>query len=364
MIRKIISIIFLCLLGVVIYFLVWPVSIEPVSWQAPPNPGYTGPFSSNDRLKALEFLPIGDNDGPEAITVDANGLIYTGCQNGTIVRLQKDGSDPEDWVNTGGRPLGLDFDRRGNLIVADAYRGLLSIAPNKTITVLAGKADGVPIRFADDVDCATDGKIYFTDASTKFGARESGGTYEASLLDLNEHGGHGRLLVYDPDTGVAKTLMSGLNFANGVAVSHDQTYVLVVEMGSYRIIRYWISGTRKGESKPFIEALPSFPDNITTGLENRFWVAFVSPRNVLIDTLSGQPFLRKVIQRLPKYLRPKAVAYGHIIAIDGDGNILQDLQDPDGAYQANTSVMETRDSLYIGSLFMPVLGRVPKENIR
>lgn len=45
------------------------------------------------------------------------------------------------------------------------------------------------LRFADDVDVAADGKIYFSDASTKFGAKDSGGNYEASLLDLMEHGG-------------------------------------------------------------------------------------------------------------------------------------------------------------------------------
>jgi hypothetical protein len=31
-------------------------------------------------------------------------------------------------VNTDGRPLGIDFDLDGNLIVADAFRGLLSIS--------------------------------------------------------------------------------------------------------------------------------------------------------------------------------------------------------------------------------------------
>ncbi|MBU0989638.1 MAG: hypothetical protein KJ823_05555, partial [Proteobacteria bacterium] len=58
------------------------------------------------------------------------------------------------------------------MIVADAFRGLLSIAPDGTITELAVVADGVPIRYADDVDVAADGKIYFSDASTKFCAKD------------------------------------------------------------------------------------------------------------------------------------------------------------------------------------------------
>jgi sugar lactone lactonase YvrE len=360
MLKKILWAVLLFIIAIVLYFVAWPVPVEPVAWEAPPNPKYTGPVSRNDGLKGIEVLPIGDNHGPEDVALDAQGRIYAATHEGHIVRLQTDGSNPENWVDTGGRPLGIDFDNEGNLIVADAFRGLLSISPSGAITELAKKADGVPIHFADDVDVAADGKIYFSDASTKFGAKQWGGTYEASLLDLMEHGGHGRLLVYDPAAGKATTLLEGLNFANGVSVSHDQTYVLVNEMGNYRVLRYWIAGPKKGNVEPLLEALPSFPDNISTGLEGRFWVALVSPRNPLVDKLSGSPFLRKAIQRMPAFLRPKAVAYGHIIAIDGKGNVLQDLQDPDGSYPINTSVIESEHYLYIGSLVTPVLARLPK----
>ncbi len=360
MVRKILTTLVIILGLIVLYLLLWPVPIEPVAWQAPPNPGYTGPFTPNDRLKGVETLPIGVDHGPEAIALDAQGRIYAATHEGHIVRLRADGSNPENWVETGGRPLGIKFDQKNNLIVADAFRGLLKITPDGTIAVLATEADGKPILYADDLDVAADGKIYFSDASTKFGAKLWGGTYEASLLDILEHGGHGRLLVYDPATGRATTLLDGLNFANGVAVSPDQTYVLVNETGSYRILRYWISGPRKGRTEPLVEQLPGFPDNISVGLDGRFWVALISPRNKLVDGLSGRPFLRKVVQRFPGFMRPKAVFYGHIIAIDGTGRVLVNLQDPDGGYRLNTSVTETKDYLYIGSLVMPATGRLSK----
>jgi sugar lactone lactonase YvrE len=350
-------------LGVVIYFLMWPVPVNPVAWNAPVNPGYTGPFAANDRLKGLELLPIGENHGPEDIALDVQGRIYAATHQGRIVRLNADGTGPENWATTGGRPLGIDFDHVGNLIVADAFRGLLSISPDGKITVLAKTADGIPIRYADDVDIAADGLIYFSDASTKFGAKKYGGTYEASLLDLIEHGGNGRLLEYNPKTQKVRTLLSGLNFANGVAVSHDQSYVLVNETGSYRVVRYWIAGPNKGKAEPLIEGLPAFPDNISTGLDGRYWVAFVSPRNSLVDLLSDKPFFRKVIQRMPAFLRPKAVPYGHIMAIDGIGNVIMDLQDPTGSYPINTSVTETVEYLFIGSLVAPVIARVSKAKL-
>jgi DNA-binding beta-propeller fold protein YncE len=186
---------------------------------------------------------------------------------------------------------------------------------------------------------------------------------EGSLLEIMEHKGHGRLLIYDPATRETKTLLSGLNFANGVAVSHDQTYVLINETGSYRVIRYWIAGPNRGKSEPIIENLPGFPDNISTGLEGRFWVALISPRNKLVDDLSEKPFLRKMIQRMPKFIRPKATAYGHIIAIDGNGKVLKSLQDPKTGYPQNTSVTETKEFLYIGSLISPVVARLAKSKV-
>ena len=216
------------------------------------------------------MLKIAGCHGPEAVAIDDQGRIYATSHEGFIVRLQRDGSGPEKWANTKGRPLGIDFDRQGNLIVADAFRGLLSIAPDGSVSELATVADGIPIRYADDVAVAADGKVYFSDASTKFGAEDFGGTMEGSLLDIMEHGGHGRLLCYDPDTRETNTLMRGLNFANGVAVSHDQKYALVNETGSYRVVRYWLAGPKKGNSEPLIEGLPAFPDNITRGLDGQF----------------------------------------------------------------------------------------------
>ncbi len=361
MLKKILWTIIVVIIVTVLYFVAWPVPIDPLAWEAPPNPGTSGPFAPNQRLTGIETLPLGDNHGPEDIAIDAQGRIYASTHEGRIVRLQADGSNPENWVETGGRPLGIDFDNSGNLIVADAFRGLLSISEDRTLSELATAADGIPIRYADDVDVAADGKIYFSDASTKFGAKKWESTYEASLLDLMEHGGHGRLLVFDRAEGTAKTLLDDLNFANGVALGHDQSYVLVNETGNYRVIRYWLTGPKSGQAEPFIEELPAFPDNISTGLGGRFWVALVSPRNALLDKLSDQPFLRKVLQRLPAFLRPQAIAYGHIISVDGDGKVVEDLQDPNGSYPINTSVAETEDYLYIGSLVAPALGRLPKK---
>ena len=363
MLKKFTGILAVFIAILLLYFIAWPVPIDPVAWNAPLDNSYTGPFAVNDSLSDIEILSIGDNKGPEDFAQDKAGRIYAATHDGWIVRLNPDGSDPENWVKTNGRPLGNEFDSEGNLIVADAVRGLISITPTGKVTVLTDMADGIAILYADDVDIAADGKIYFSDASTKFTSVSHGGTKNSSLLDILEHGGHGRLLMFDPATGMTKTLLSGLNFANGVAVSHDQQYVLVCETGTYRVMRYWIDGPRKGQGEPFIENLPGFPDNISTGRNGRFWLAFFAPRNALLDKLSNNPFLRKVIHRLPSFVRPKAAVYGHITALDENGKVVMDFQDPNTRYPQNTSVLETDDYLYIGSLTAPVAARMSKAGI-
>jgi sugar lactone lactonase YvrE len=349
--------------GIVLYLAAWPVPVDPEAWEAPANAGYTGAHAVNDRLARIERLSIRDHHGPESVAIDEAGRIYASTHEGAIVRLAPDGSKPQRWARTGGRPLGLDFDAAGNLLVADAYRGLLSISADAHVETLATVADGIPIRFADDVAAARDGRIYFSDASTKFGAQKWGGVSPASMLDILEHGGHGRLLVYDPRTEEATTLLDGLNFANGVAVSHDQQFVLVNETGSYRIVRVWIEGPDAGASEPFVEALPGFPDNVTTGHEGRFWVGMFAPRNPVVDALADKPFLRKVVLRIPKALRPEAAHYGHVVAFDDQGRVVADLQDPAGRYPMTTSALETDAHVYIGSLVAPELARISRRDV-
>jgi hypothetical protein len=90
---------------------------------------------------------------------------------------------------------------------------------------------------------------------------------------------------------------------------------------------------------------------VNTGAEGRFWVGLVAPRDAKLDTLSDKPFLRKVVQRLPAFLRPAAVPSSHVIAISGDGDVLLNLQDPAAAYAAMTGACETGQRLYLTRLF-------------
>ena len=59
------------------------------------------------------------------MTHGPDGFLYTGLQDGRIMRFRPDGQGGAELVaQTGGRPLGLRFDAHGHLVVADAFRGL------------------------------------------------------------------------------------------------------------------------------------------------------------------------------------------------------------------------------------------------
>lgn len=333
------------------YLLFWPVPVEPVSWAAPQSRGYTGAFQANSKLVGLETIAIPGDDGPEDMAEGPDGLIYFSTHGGKIMRFNPADETMSEFASTGGRPLGLEFDADGTLYVADAFRGLLEIDASGAVRLLTDHvAKGDPILYADDLDIDAGGRIYVSDASTKFGAKASGGTLAGSLLELMEHGKTGRLLKYDPASGETTIVKDNMSFPNGVAMCPDSRCLMLAETGTYQIHKVWLDEARYGQSDIIIENIPGFPDNINDTFEGEFWAGMTSPRSKPLDDMSESPFLRKVVQRLPAALRPKAESYGFVIKFNEDGDILENLQDPAGTYPLTTGATEAGGRLYISSL--------------
>jgi hypothetical protein len=141
------------------YLAFWPVPIDPVAWPAPAAPGYQGAHAANTRLAGLTLIPLPPGEtGPERVVLGRDGKLYAAVASGRILRMNADGSAPEIHADTGGRPLGFDFDAAGRLIVADAFKGLLAIDGDRRVTVLANTVNGDPIRYADAVVAARSGR--------------------------------------------------------------------------------------------------------------------------------------------------------------------------------------------------------------
>ena len=65
---------------------------------------------ANERLAAARAVSVAPEVGPEHIAFGPDGRLYTGVLSGAVLRMAPDGTGIETVVNTGGRPLGLDFD--------------------------------------------------------------------------------------------------------------------------------------------------------------------------------------------------------------------------------------------------------------
>ncbi|WP_435608555.1 SMP-30/gluconolactonase/LRE family protein [Pseudomonas knackmussii] len=349
--KKLASLLVLLVAALAIYLVVTPSPIDPVAWTPPAAPKLTGVLEPNDTLMKAELLGQGQVHGPEDTAVDKDGRVYAGLADGRVVRLDGTGQ-VQTFADTGGRPLGMDFDAQGNLIVCDAWKGLLKIDPQGQITVLSTQADGQPFGFTDDLDIASDGRIYFTDASSRFHQPDY-------VLDLLESRPHGRLLRYDPASGKTETLLKDLYFANGVALSAHEDFVLVNETYRYRITRYWLAGPKAGQNEVFIDNLPGLPDNLQGDRAGTFWVALPTPRKADADFILPHPWLKAQLAKLPRPLLPKPTPYGLVLALDENGKVLRSLHDTSGQHlRMITSAKPVGDYLYFGSLENDRIGRL------
>jgi sugar lactone lactonase YvrE len=308
-----------------------------------------------DRPTALvprHYVAIGGR-GPEDVVADARGRVLTGVEDGRILRLEGL-ADPtatrvEVLTRTGGRPLGLHLLPDDALLVCDAERGLLGVdLTDGTVRVVAGSVAGEPLRFCSNVVALSDGTVYFTVSSRRY-------PLEEWIGDLVERTGTGRLLRLAPGSDEPEVLLEGLQFANGLAASADETFLVVAETGAYRLTRYWIAGPKAGRGEPFVENLPGMPDNLWRGApDGPIWVPLAGPRVPPLDLLHrGTPDVRRTAARIAVRAPFRPSGTIGVLAVDDQGGIVHHLTRRRSGFRMVTSVCESAGHLILGSLWEP-----------
>ncbi|KAL6073946.1 Strictosidine synthase [Balamuthia mandrillaris] len=357
------------------------VPFNPAFYAYYPSPPLdSGAFSPNERLNentTFYCFPDGAK-GPESFAYDPEAsMLFCGTAEGYIyslpLPLQSRTSSPSSpapssfksevlssatpWLFVGGRPLDMDFDAASEtLVVAEALKGLMAIdCHQKRVTLLAqNSTDGQPIRYANALSIASTGEIYFSDSSMLPPLQMDDFTYstmKTAILDISTAHPSGRLLRYTKEKG-AEVMLSNIAYANGVALSHDEEFVLIVETARYRVLRLWLKGERAGTSDVFVDNLPGFPDGISASNDgSSFWLAILAPRMSLLDLVHPYPSLKKLVSMLPEAIKPKPRPTGHVVKLSREGKVLQSLQAQH--FPGVSSVSELGPALYLGNLDSP-----------
>lgn len=292
---------------------------------------------------SVQLMPV-NGKGPEDVVVDAEGRVFTGLDDGRIVRFSEAGTRIDVVADTGGRPLGIELYGDDELLVCDAQRGLLAVAlRGGRVRTLATEGAGARLVACNNAAVCADGMVYFTDSSARF-------PISRWRDDLIEQTGTGRLLRRAPD-GAIDTVLSGLQFANGVALAPDESFVTVAETGACRVRRVWLSGSRSGESGMFLDDLRGYPDNTSTGSDGLIWVTQASPRVAALDLARRlPPSLRAGLRRVPEALQPSPARGVGVLAVRPDGTVAHEVRGEIEGLPMLTGVREYRGWLYLGSL--------------
>lgn len=326
-------------------------ALDPLSWIPPDLPAESEATAENNLLQTTEWLDLDGWYGPEDIAVRNDGVIFCGAHsskndfsNGRILQISQTG-EVSTFCNTESWVTGLHFDAAGNLIACDQKRGLISVNLHGEITVLAQKDEqDRPFLLVNDVDIASDGMIYFSNTSSKLNFSPKNA--RKLLLEVRPDGG---LYSYNPISGEVNTLIDSSFFGNGVAVSKNDEFVLMVDLTKYRIVRYWLKGEEKGTIDCFIDNLPGLPNGISRREDGSFWLGFTTHRMKALDKLQPRVGLKKFVFGLPTWLQPKQDAFGIVMHLSASGEILKTYYDPTGKVVPEASSIEEKDGkIYLG----------------
>jgi ribose transport system permease protein len=342
------------------------VYVAPMYFRLPPRPSTLpesgSPYALNDKLRNLDVIGLDQIEGPEDVILDRDDNLYCGSRHGDIVKFfGPDHKRSEIFAHIGGHPLGMAFDRDGHLQVCVGGMGLYAVSPSGKVRKMTDETNRSPrsiiddarVRFADDLDIAPDGRIFFSEASIRYESQDW-------AVDGVECRPNGRVICYDPRNGTTRTVLRNIRLANGICMASDGQSLLLNETWACRVLRYWFDGPRAGKVEVVIDGLPGYPDNVNRASDGNYWLAIVGMRTPVLDLALRKPgFRRRMARRIPmdEWLFPN-INTGCIVKFDENGTILDTLWDLGGQnHPMITSMREHRGHLYIGGIYNNRIGK-------
>ena len=192
-------------------------------------------------------------DHPEGLAFDREGNLWAGGEQGQIYRISSEGSVDTVAV-LGGFNLGITVSLQGTLFVCNfKLRALLEIDTAGRLLRTVERVDAYALRNPNFSVSDREGNLYFTDS----------GEFQRD---------EGFLFCLRPD-GSVETLLSGLGFPNGLALSADERTLFVVLSNSDSVLAVpLLAPSRAGEPRVFAKGLQRVPDGAALDADGHLYV--------------------------------------------------------------------------------------------
>ena len=204
---------------------------------------------------------------------DLQCLLFSDIPNNRILRWDDGSGALSEFRKPSNHAIGLARDRQGRLLTCEHLgRRVTRTEYDGRITVLASHYQGKPLNSPNDIVCARDGGIWFTDPP--FGIM---GWWEGEPATPELPHGVYRI---DPASGELLMVLADLQGSNGLAFSPDERVLYVVESRATphrKIWAYGVEGPRLANKRLFVDAGgPGAYDGIAVDVQGNVWCGFGS----------------------------------------------------------------------------------------
>jgi gluconolactonase len=270
---------------------------------------------------------------------DGRCLLWSDIPNNRILRWDDCSGAVSVFRQPSNNANGLARDRQGRLLACEHLtRRVTRTEYDGSITVLAERWDGKRLNSPNDIVCASDGGVWFTDPL--FGIA---GHWEGEPAASETPWAAYRI---DPASGALKRVIDDLAAPNGLAFSPDEAILYVVEsraMPHRKIWQYDVApGGALSNKRLYVDAQgPGAYDGIAVDVKGNVWCGFGS---------SGAPGTDPAGLDGVRVYDPAGLAIGHIHLPERCANLCF------GGAKRNRLFMAASHSLY--ALFVNTQGAV------
>ena len=171
-------------------------------------------------------------DHPECCAFDKAGNLWAGGEAGQIYRMDTKGR-VEEIARFDGFCGGLAFSTEDVLFVCVAGQGVVRVTTSGRYEIFATEAAGTKLAEPNFPVFGQTGHLYVTDS----------GAWKGNI---------GRLLRFDPN-GAGTEVAGGFGYANGLALSRDESCIYMAESDTRKIYRILLKGEQAAANE--VEAM-------------------------------------------------------------------------------------------------------------